>query len=381
MSDLICGLYRYDPTANFLQQAFTGQSLRLTHETAEGGLWFEYADDETTLIFVIETAIQSGRSVAALNFDRPESQAIVLSYGLWRRVMFFLIDALPGWFVLRENSAHRFWHLDFIGAWINAVWTKTALTQSVVLNPGTRNLAAAARYTHHALIPLDRIALPWQYHDHPHPPPEFHIREALGPGEVRILSWRAIRDQLAAVPYFSRVDEKMILYHRYVDAGLHRGEDYNPVPYYGFLDEKCAFTFGANQNGVNGFLEPALVNARSQFEECFVEKHKIGDRWWVSLMPAVREELLFALIDIVGLWEPGQHRPQILERNAPEMDAWFAKAPQGFPRGLRFGSYLGEWSGLPMTERNLGVTSVSLPIPRSGIPRHGFPIALRNLSR
>ena len=105
MPDLICGFYEYDATGRSLTQPLTRQSIRLTHQE-DGGFWFDYLDDEVTVSFVVERA--EPRHTFMMNLDRSASRAIAECYGLWRRVAFFLLDALPVWFSVAKRPDERF---------------------------------------------------------------------------------------------------------------------------------------------------------------------------------------------------------------------------------------------------------------------------------
>jgi hypothetical protein len=58
MSPLICGHYQFEDVTNSLIEVCTRPSIRLTHQTEEGGFWFDYIDDETTASFVVEKTIE-----------------------------------------------------------------------------------------------------------------------------------------------------------------------------------------------------------------------------------------------------------------------------------------------------------------------------------
>ena len=134
------------------------------------------------------------------------------------------------------------------------------------------------------------------------------------------------------------------MYHRYVETSFWRGEDYNPIPYYGYVDHCCGFTIRAlSQYGVFQFAQPALAATGLPFEECFHTTIKSRDYWGVALAIAVRERLLFSLLDITGLLlgTAGQ-RPLIAERNDAGYRSMLQENPEAFPtnRGVVFGSYL-----------------------------------------
>jgi hypothetical protein len=241
MSELICGIYFHDAARRSLTHAVTGQSIRLTHSSAEGGWWFEYVDDETTTNFIVERHVVRVREDhvlyrALLDFNRPESQPVTARYGLWRRVVYFLLDSLMVWlFLTRRECDEQFDLLEVHGAWTNGSWQHDAIMRSWVRNATSANLDIPAYRTNYVPFPLHFNAVPWQYHANQNPALEFNLTETdSASNEVPILaSTPSILDQLQSVPFFARADGKAFFHHRYVEVYFHRGEDYLPEPYYG----------------------------------------------------------------------------------------------------------------------------------------------------
>jgi hypothetical protein len=378
VSNLICGVYHYDTTARSLEQAFTCQSIRLTRQTEAGGLWFEYADSEITLSFVVEKTAQLGRSVALLDFNRLECCAIKTSYGLWRRATFFLLDSLPVWFFLTKGENEHFWRLDIFGGWANARWSDSAIIQAVLLTPAYADLKSSCYATPYPLAALHVDPIPWEYFGNLQPQLDFVLQyDPSVSGAAPVLSRSAaIHSQLRRVPFFSKADDSAFLYHRYVQGDLHRGESYAATPYYGYVDEHRGFTIRAHYYyGVDSFSEPVLRSGNADFNEHFRTSYKSGQHWSVDLTAPVGEELFFALLDINALWSSDQRqRPIIAARDDAKLRFWVKTEPQLIPRqtGVQFGAYLHTISGLPITNA-LGMACIAFG------HRHGFPIAPRNL--
>lgn len=370
MKESLGGLYHYDSVARSLTQVVTGQSIRCLDVTEEGDFWFEYADDETTLDFVVEKhAVNGTATVALLNFGRPESAPVVHGYGLWRRVTFFLLDSLPVWFFHTAASGERFLRVDVLGAWVNATWDASARIRAQIVNSNSANLGASAStfkvINPYRLVPLNLIPVSWQYNAHDAPQLEFSLlTENSGLKGVPLLS-RAVpvQEQLKAVPHFSRRDESAFLFHRYVEANFHRGEDYDPIPYYGYVNSRCAVTFRAMSSyGVDSFLEPVLADSSVSFGECF-HAWPSGYLATVELTAPLREELLFALFGIFALRKAMLARgPTIPEWDSEDLRCYLKRQPQYFrsPRGIPFGFHLGQLDGLPLTTA-LGMTRICFP--------------------
>lgn len=382
MSSLICGLYSYDAAANSLTHVFSQQSIRLTHQNDEGGLWYEYSDPETALDFVVEKTVRpysfgayETSSTALLDFNRPECQTVSLNYGLWRRVTFFLLDSLPVWFFLRDQR-EAFRKVSVLGAWTNSTWNSSAGLQAHIDNPISANLTVTADDTQYPLAALDLRPLPWEFCENTPPPLEFSLRyDSSTSPELPVLSHEfPIFDQLQDVPFFCRVDRNAFLYPRYAEARLHFGDGYVVDPCYGYVNERCGFTIRAtNSWGVDTFFEPALASPQVHFEDCFRTTYRSDQYWSVALSAPLREELLFALLDITAL--PTLRLPAMTARNEAGVRHLEKATPWRLPDQMHvvFGSHLWELRDLPMTT-GLGMTHVSFRLP------YWEQIAPRNVS-
>lgn len=226
------------------------------------------------------------------------------------------------------------------------------------MNLSTADLAAPAStlkvINPYRLVPLNLTPASWQYNAHDAPQLEFSLlTENSGLKGVPLLS-RAVpvQEQLKAVPHFSRRDESAFLFHRY-----------DPIPYYGYVNSRCAVTFRAMSSyGVDSFSEPVLADSSVSFGECF-HAPLSGLLRSVRLTVPLREELLFALFDIFALGESiSRKRPTIPERDSEDLRCWLKRQPQDFrnPRGIPFGFHLGQLDGLPLTTA-LGMTRICFP--------------------
>lgn len=364
MTGLICGLYRYDDAAKLLTEPPSGQSLRLVHKTDAGGLWFEYSDKETSLELVVEKTICSwddGRYVDVvflLDWDGQKDKQVSQNYGLWRRLTFFALNSLPVWFYLTEPKNHQFGRVELRGCWVNAKWDPTA-TVCAVKGRGLKDTDLNKPPANNGCRPgeLGLVPIPWDYHDNRNPKLDFSLQlDSSASLDVSILARSpSILDQLQAVPYFYRADEKAFLFHRVVRSDFHRQEYYSPIPFYGYVNECCAFGITAHYSyKIRSFGRLALTAADVSFDNCFREIANIGGNRHLTLSFALAEEFTSALIDIAGLmrersWfrSDARQAPVIPEIDLEKSEARFERFKIRRPRerGVYFGSYLDEMEG------------------------------------
>jgi hypothetical protein len=165
-----------------------------------------------------------------------------------------------------------------------------------------------------------------------------------------------------------------VLFHRYVAVNFHRGEDYDPQPYYGYVNERVALTLDAYSSyGVWHYNNPVLVSEwvlpDAQFDD-FEVLSKDVTRTTPAL--GLREELFFALFDICAVRQEiavGGRLPVLRERDHETL----SRHPDADGcNGIVFGQYLDKMAGLPMRSP-LGMASTSfravLPTSFASVPR------------
>lgn len=91
MPNLVWGQFKYDARGKTLLSIFSGQSIRWKSGGRDRD-FFDYIDGETRISIAVERR-PWGRHV-----DFGEIAAVRQSYGLWRRLAFFLPDSLACWF-------------------------------------------------------------------------------------------------------------------------------------------------------------------------------------------------------------------------------------------------------------------------------------------
>ncbi len=357
---MICGQYELDGHSGSLIHVDTGQSIRKL--SADGEAWrFEYRDGDATIAFAV--SVDTPRSgIASVDFNRWDMQSFRLGYGLWRRVSFFLLDGLIAWFFVVEGAQEKTRSVKLIGGWQNGLWNRSLILQGGGANSNGERAQAGRRFSADALCPLDREPPAWRYIPVASVLPEVALHTVPGLGTVPTLDQSApIFRQIAGAPQFARDDGKAFLFHRFVQAHFHRGEDYDPQPYYGYVNDSVAFTMNAQRPyGVRSFLDPILASPSVEFDGWFAGE-------WPSYVlrpaPILREELTFALVDIQGvISQVNSTLPMILERDRERLESYrsFPVTPEEeqYFRGIRFGQYLNMIMGWH-PESSLGITTTS----------------------
>lgn len=360
MVSIQSGLYKYDQAKHVLLQTVTQQHLRLLNDTGASRT-FRYEDPETNFEFTTQNVLVEFQSVGGT----PP-----LSYGLWRRLVFFLMDALSVWNYMHQSKGKYNHRTDFKGGWQNGVWKGEAILQAVLVNPSSADLSRdslnVARDRTARLFPLDATPQEWAYSKGQAPEGETKLTLDDAPIEI----------QLTGLPYFYRRDLKSFLFMRYVETHFHRGEDYAPEPYYSYVHEGSALTMRASfYYGVDSFADwmpHSTLNADDPIWPKDSHGNNVDASPFFDLSVPLKEELVFALFDINGLAVPFSERPMIKERDNNCFRYYFAKSPGDFPseRGVRFGDYLHTVWDLPVC-RNLGMACI-------GFGRYGPFVASDN---
>jgi hypothetical protein len=353
VSDLVCGKYKLQDGGQALQQPFTGQSLALHRDPTDPLVRLLYTDRDVSLPIAVMPGTKRGGlevlSAVTLNANLPASAALCESYGLWRRVAGFLLDALPIWCLVSAAAAGRpagarvrGARVRLIGGWGNGRWrTDAAIEAHMAIS--TNDLKAFRTTTEEpesaeALFPLDVRPIAWAYmsgHEPPDPEVVLATDGTNGQGVPVLRQDLPIGPQLAGAPYYLRTDGGAWLHHRYIAMNFHRGEDYDPVPVYGYLNRDCGFSLGAQPfHGVSPSPDDLVLPRADMRREAVMRS-----AW---LRPKLHEELFFALCDISALQRDlgWSHGPMIRHAESDHGRNW---------PGRRFGSNLNRFQALPFT--------------------------------
>ena len=364
--ETICGQYGFDEAARSLSHLDSGQSIREVQ--SEGGLRrFEYSDTDVTLTFGLEIG-GTNLQIATSDFHEPSMEAAHQTYGLWRRLAFFLLDALTVWLFAAERGRQN-WQVHLRGGWQNGRWNPALVLKTSNSGLPSGFKMARGRYSEAVVHPLDLEPRSWRYVSVDDPILEAALATIPGRGDIPLIDLSTpIDEQLAKVPRFVRDDDQATLFHRYAKVNFSRGEDYSPIPYYGYINETMAFTFYSQSfQGVGGYMEPMTSKSNEDLRTYLATFNpELGG---ISLPPTCREELFYALIDIQEVIENILDKrypilPMILERDRERIE-YFKKINGFTPQderhflGVRFGSDLNCMRGLPLRSP-LGITKTSI---------------------
>jgi hypothetical protein len=359
MGEIIFGQYETDENAPRLRHIITGQSITLIDKGAQGALGFEYADAEVTVPFYVKLE----DSVGIIDFAHPETRVIARNYGLWRRMTYFLLDALVVWLfppTAEYSGPHR--RIDAIGGWRNGAWDPLATLQAAIVWSKPENAHAAPKAEAHVLCPLDAKPLAWTYVEPKHIEAKIELGAVPNSDGIQVLaSIEALELKLAGAPRFVREDRGAFLYHSCVNMNFHRGEDYDPIPFYGYANRDVAFTIGGQTAyglGLSSVTEPILLRPDVAFETCFTRWLQIGSSAYFALSPALLEEFIFALVDIAGVMEAAKTEfPFVREHDRDQWES-AVRLASAVPiasaderrlwRGSQFGRHLDNFLGLTL---------------------------------
>jgi hypothetical protein len=244
----------FDEIRRSLRHSETGQSIQEMPTAVGEARSFEYRGGAVTIPFVLEV-VDSRRVLGFVDFNRTDMEVFRQTYGLWRRVSFFLLDSLVVWLFAVRGARERFWRVELIGGWQNGLWNRSLVLQGVVVNPHGALNQLERKPSSVSPCPLDQAPRSWRYLPAESSELETVLSTVVGPGGLPILDRRVSADrQIARAPRFARDDGDAFLFHRFIHANFHRGEDYDPQPYYGYLNGEAAFTMRAY--GVDSFSDP-----------------------------------------------------------------------------------------------------------------------------
>jgi hypothetical protein len=348
-SDVVWGQFKFNEDQKLLVNVLSGQTIQLKQQGADACV-FDYGDGEIETSIIVQ---QKGWQLF-VDFRRDEMASVARTYGLWRRMAFFLPDSLMFWFFGGRSPLDP-WSRSkviLVGGWQNGRWDSSLLVESFVFYPPDPKLLGDPQNTAIKLFPLNATPITWRFLDARHIAPEVKLTTTQG-GDIPFLDRAvAIDKQIANAPRFMREDGGAVLFHRFVQVNFHRGEDYDPVPYYGYGNEHVAFTLSAQSNsGVSGYIDPLLVSWDAAPKDYFTSLLAMGGKIYPTLSLRLREELFFALLDIKGVrLGPGKKWPIIRERDSEELDYYRKRIPEDAYRwnGIVFGAHLHAIDGMPM---------------------------------
>lgn len=166
------------------------------------------------------------------------------SYGHWRRIDDFVVDALLCWPELgyiRLASG-----VEVVGRWKEGRWSPTSRRRFSVGNRINDEDASKCPVAEPVILPLDLPSpLLWEYVDEKRPEakatlcferlPETHVPYL--PRSSKVTGFQG------KVPYLKRSDEKAFIFFSELQPFTHRGEEPTTNLFYTYVDEDVFFTF------------------------------------------------------------------------------------------------------------------------------------------
>lgn len=342
-SEVIWGHFCFEDGRRTLRDVVSDQTLQLTGTSAGPDHHFRYRDPDVDTSIVVSVI---GETTFQVDFNGRHMRDVANDYALWRRLAFFLPDALPVWF----NDAPSWSAVRLLGGWQNASWQSSfGLTSTVThTDPVFGTNRSAPRWVDQLdLFPIDARPFTWHYVAPETVAPVIELKTIAG--EVpRLDRTVPLEAQLANAPRFVRQDGNAALFLQHVGAAyIH--EDYTPMVRYGYVNRKVVFGFSANRSsGILCLAWPMLVGADTPagyFKD--ISSVPAGTRATESL--ELREELLFALIDIQGAMPPITDIPTIRKQDHLGYREIVARDPDEahWMSDIDFGSYLDSMMDTP----------------------------------
>lgn len=309
---------------------------------------FKYMDKEISLNLecdLVKEPDRTGRffeKELRLDWRLPPYASIRQSYGQWRRISWFLLDAFLVWL---EITKHEQDAVMLRAGWLNGRWRENVrLRSSVIRSGGTHRARLAEPMAPYDIFPLDFSAPEWRYIQGLGGAREGQIAtRTLDDGSVLADPSIPVEVQLRDIPRFVSNDGAVLFFYRVVP---HNNPEYAPSMEYGLLSKTHLhyFDLHGNLRGMPIALEPQ--NGFGVLSECNQNSLlKVSTK--PRLHPSLREAQLFAGLEANGLRVgPG-------DVQAPEMPEM---VDVQFGQSHRFGYGLGDVYDAPV--------SVGLPFTR-----------------
>lgn len=297
VDELAYGVYAMSGAGELTLEA-TGQCLKLVADSGSGAR-FRYADAELSIEFSVELTSKPERSPqifgreALLDLRQPEYQGFRTSYGLWRRVSWFLLDSVLVW--LEVTGKHQ----DAVvirGGWLDGEWEDNVrLRSSVMRNGGTHRACLPHPIQPYGLVPLDKRPPRWAFMEGLPGAREAWIKARSTPDGQQIIDETIEIDaQLQDVPRFVCDDGSILFFNRVIP---NVGPEYAPAMAYGLLSESHVHYFGDRHGSMKGtpirrndLAGPGYIELLTHGFEC----EATGRLTSPALHPTLRERQFFA---------------------------------------------------------------------------------------
>lgn len=337
--DLLFGVYE-TPEDHTLRLAATGQTLKVCAMDSET-ISVAYSDAEVSLDLegIFPASNQEGQNPRwpRITFDLrgDDCDAFHQSYGLWRRVSWFLLDAMIAWCEIAEMPHCR---IDILGGWLAGSWSDSVYIElSNSRNDGPEPRFIVWELPTYAPTPLDRPAPVWRFHQGRVQSCEVHLAQRAGAHGFPILDDAVpFSEQIGDVPRFVCNDGTVLFFSKVIER---TGPEYARWGEAGFailLPDYVLYLAGGR--------DPAVRRVECPRYPAHITDGQKHDWTWSQqrfLHPLLREEWFFAVLEANALTRaiprdslPGMASPDgelSCKAGAPSFDAYLAPISIGLP--------------------------------------------------
>lgn len=320
----------------------SGQRL-LVRSGADGRFACEYSDPEIS--HVIETdRLPGGLYGGTVLIDWNVHEAVLgAGYGTWRRLTWFMLDALAVWLAETGSSDRQ---ILALGGWLGGEWRAEAMFTCGWAEQGGASDRLAEPVAPWRPFPIDAPAPLWRFEPGLEGAREGRIAVVETEGDAFPLAdpESPVAEQLADVPRFVGDDGTILFFHRVVP---HVGPEYAPAIDYGLVGRDHGFYFRENSGHLSGVpirLREAIGHTQPAIREEL-------PRWWANsfarggqpppdrfrLHPVLREQLYFAGTEANALFARRRYE------ELPNMGSL------EFDQHRRFGTSLGKIAQPPLS--------------------------------
>jgi hypothetical protein len=298
---LMGGLYEYDADKAQIELKPTAQILRFLKEE-KGEHIFCYQDNEISLTFsVLKNELHSQAYSYLLDFNTIELEKKSLTYGVWRRLSYFFLDAFPIFALVNDKNQQRYSLIKIIGGWINGIWDSEFFLKSKAINHYKADVFITSPIPYNSetihLYSLDSIPIKWHCNI-----PE-HIQNFCVIDPQKTFCINDIYGQTKSVPIFYAENEESIIFLNKIDAFMYMRDAYMETRYYGYANKNYAFYMRFHpMYGIDTFGAWLSLN-QNVYKKDFLNEND-ASLHIMNLYHApryIKEEVFFALCDISGV--------------------------------------------------------------------------------
>lgn len=240
------GWFEYEQKPRRIRNYLTGQQLIVKSVSEHKNLTnfdCQYSDSEITLSVRFLTH-QDPKRPPGINVDYREIFSDLPSYGQWRRIDDFLVDALLSWPELDDTM--RKYGVHTTGGWRSGVWQSEFCRQFSGGKIGTPEQLTNYIIAEPYVIPLETLPpVNWSLVDVKTPVTEVNLKfELLTDSNVPYLSRNSpVAGFQGLVPFLERNDKAAYILFSSLEPFSNRGEDPMTLLYYTYVDQDVFFTF------------------------------------------------------------------------------------------------------------------------------------------